>query len=451
MGLTPLTFAGISQYSQDFQTILQRVTTIASFPLNQLKNEQQDVAAKRLLTSELSNSVKLLGDKITALKDVAANRAVSATSSNTSKLTIDSVNTDTLTTYNITDVTLIAVAASETSLSSYASSTATQVSASGSVRLTVGTTQYDIALPSGENNLVGLRDKINTLNSGVTATILTVDATTNYLSISANATGAKVVDLREDPLGLNTSLLTATNQGSNLNFKLNGVQVSRSSNLVNDLVSGVSFTLKQTTSVAETLSIGLSSDRSKLSAAVSGFIDAYNTVQAKITGQVGKTAGLLTGDFLVREAQDILRKVSSFGLGAGSVKNWSDLGVNFSTAGQISFEVGIFNTLSQTQLQDSFSFFKDTTGLGSLSKSTDGFSQDVSGLAAIQIDQYGKTDSRLTEQIAKLEDRISVLRQTYLQKLQTADALLGNFESQRNVVSASLDGLNLVLYGKRNG
>ena len=451
MGLTPLTFAGISQYSQDFQTILQRVTTIASFPLNQLKNEQQDVAAKRLLTSELSNSVKLLGDKITALKDVAANRAVAATSSNTSKLTIDSVNTDTLTTYNITDVTSIAVAASETSLSSYASSTATQVSASGSVRLTVGTTLYDIALTSGENNLVGLRDKINTLNSGVTATILTVAAGTNYLSISANATGAKVVALREDPLGLNTSLLTATNQGSNLNFKLNGVQVGRSSNLVNDLVSGVSFTLKQTTSVAETLSIGLSSDRSKLSAAVSGFIDAYNTVQAKITGQVGKTAGLLTGDFLVREAQDILRKVSSFGLGAGSVKNWSDLGVNFSTAGQISFEVGMFNALSQTQLQDSFSFFKDTTGLGTLSKSTDGFSQDVTGLASIQIDQYGKTDSRLTEQIAKLEERISVLRQTYLQKLQVADALLGNFESQRNVVSASIDGLNLVLYGKQNG
>lgn len=451
MGLTPLTFTGISQYSQDFQTILQRVTTIASFPLNQLKNEQQDVATKRQLTSELSNSVKLLGDKITALKDVAANRAVSATSSNTSKLTIDSVNTDTLTTYNITDVTSIAVAASETTLSSYASSTATQVSASGSVRLTVGATLYDIALTSEENNLVGLRDKINALNSGVTATILTVDAGTNYLSLSANATGAKVVALREDPLGLNTNLVTATNQGSNLNFKLNGVQVGRSSNLVNDLVSGVSFTLKQTTSVAETLAIGLSSDRSKLSAAVSGFIDAYNTVQAKITGQVGKTAGLLTGDFLVREAQDILRKVSSFGLGTGSVKSWSDLGVNFSTAGQISFEVGIFNAMSQTQLQDTFSFFKDTTGLGALSKSTDGFSQDVTGLAAIQIDQYGKTDSRLTEQIAKLEDRISVLRQTYLQKLQVADALLGNFESQRNIVSASIDGLNLVLYGKRNG
>lgn len=451
MGLTPLTFTGISQYSQDFQTILQRVTTIASFPLNQLKNEQQDVATKRQLTSELNNSVKLLGEKITALKDVAATRAVSASSSNTSKLTIDSVNTDTLTTYNITDVTSIAIAASETSLNSYANSTATQVSASGNVRLTVGTTEYNIALSNEENNLVGLRNKINTLNSGVTATILTVDGNTNYLSISANGTGAKVLTLKEDPTGANTSLLTSTNQGSNLNFKLNGVQVSRSSNQVNDLVSGVSFSLKQTTSVAETLSIGLSSDRSKLSNAVSGFIDAYNTVQAKITGQVGKTAGLLTGDFLVREAQDILRKVSSFGLGEGTVKNWSDLGVNFSTGGQVSFEAGTFNSLNGNQLRDSFSFFKDTTGLGGLSKLTDGFSQDVTGLAEIQLNQYEKTDSRLTEQITKLDERINLLRQTYLQKLQAADALLGKFESQKHVVSASIDGLNLVLYGKQNG
>lgn len=451
MGLTPLTFTGISQYSQDFQTILQRVTTIASFPLNQLKNEQQDIATKRQLTSELNNSVKLLGEKIIALKDVAANRAVSASSSNTSKLTIDSVNTDTLTTYNVTDVTSIAIAASETSLNPYASSTATQVSASGSVRLTVGTTDFNISLSTGENNLVGLRNKINSLNSGVTATILTVDGTTNYLSVSANGTGAKALTLREDPSGANTSLLTSTNQGSNLNFKLNGVSVSRSSNQVNDLVSGVSFSLKQTTSVGETLSIGLSSDRSKLSTAVSGFIDAYNTVQAKITGQVGKTAGLLTGDFLVREAQDILRKVSSFGLGEGTVKNWSDLGVNFSSAGQVSFEVGTFNGLSGTQLRDSFAFFKDTTGLGSLSRSTDGFSQDVTGLAGIQLNQYEKTDSRLTEQIAKLEDRINLLRQTYLQKLQAADALLGNFDSQKKIVSASIDGLNLVLFGKQNG
>jgi flagellar hook-associated protein 2 len=451
MGLTPLTFTGISQYSSDFQTILERVTTIASFPLTQLTNEQTDVASKRQLTNELNSSVKLLGDRLTALKEIAANRAVSASSSNTSKLTVDSVNTGTLTQYNITEVSSTARAASETSVSSYANSTSTPVSATGSMRLTVGAANFDLSLSSGENNLVGLRNMINGLNAGVTATILTVDGNTNVLSVTANQAGAKALQLKDDPSGANTDLLTTANQGSNLNFKLNGVAVSRTTNQVNDLIPGVSFTIWSTTASNESLSIGLSSDRSKLSTAISNFVDAYNAAQSKVSAQVGQTAGLLSGDYLVRETQDILRKISSFGLGEGTVKNWSDLGVEFASSGAISFDTTKFNTLSDTEVRDSFAFFADTTGLGQYSKSTSAFSDEVTGLAALQVAQYDRTDSRLAEQIVVLEERVNLMRQNYLAKLQAADALLGSFESQQKVITASVDSLNLVLYGKKDG
>ncbi len=451
MGLTPLTFSGISQYSSDFRTILQRVTTIASFPLTQLKNEQSDIAGKRQLTTELNSSVQLLGERLTALKDIAANRAVSASSSNTNKLTVDSVNTGTLTQYNITEVTSTARAASETSLTTYANSTSTPVSSTGTVRLTVGSQEFNINLTSEQNNLVGLRNSINSLNAGVTATILTVDGNTNVLSVTANTAGARTLTLRDDPTGANTNLLTSTNQGSNLNFKLNGVAVSRSSNQVNDVIPGVSFTIRNTTDGSETLSINLASDRSKLSSAISGFVDAYNAVQNKVTAQVGKNAGLLSGDYLVRETQDILRRVSSFSLAQGSVKNWSDLGVSFASNGSISFDSAKFNTLNEGQLRDSFAFFADTTGLGQLSRATATFSEDVTGLAALQIAQYDRTDSRLADQIVVLEERINLMREPYLQKLQAADALLGSFESQQRIIGASVDSLNLVLFGKREG
>jgi flagellar hook-associated protein 2 len=451
MSLNPLTFTGISQYSQDFQTILQRVTTIASFPLTQLRNEQSDTAARRQLTNELNSGVRLLGEKMTALKEVAGNRAVSASSSNSSKLTVDSVNTDILTSYSITDVTSLAAAASETSSASYADSSATTVSASGSLKLKVGTAEYDFTLSSGENNLVGLRNKINGLGAGVTASILTVGENENYLSITANNTGANPIELREDPAGVNTNLITSANPGSSLNFRLNGVAVTRPSNQVNDLVPGVTFSLKQTTAVSETLTIGLSSDRSKLSAAISGFVDAYNAVQAKVNGQVGANAGLLSGDILVREAQDILRRAASFSIGEGTVKNWADIGVSFEQTGEIALDLTAFNALSDSRIRDAFSFFRDTTGLGAQTARTEAFSNAVTGLAAIQLAQFDRTDSRLSEQIASLEDRINLVRENYLQKLQTADALLGSFESQQNIISASVDSLSLVLYGKREG
>jgi flagellar hook-associated protein 2 len=213
----------------------------------------------------------------------------------------------------------------------------------------------------------------------------------------------------------------------------------------------VSFTVRGTTEGSETLSIGLASDRSKLSGAISGFVDAYNALQDKLSAQVGQAAGLLSGDYLVRESQDILRRVSSFGLGEGSIKNWSDLGVTFASSGTVSFDALKFNALNETQLRDSFAFFRDTTGLGALTQSTSAFSADITGLASIQLAQYDRTDIRLDDQIAKLESRISLLRQNYLTKLQTADALLGSFESQRFIVGASVDSLNLVLYGRQQG
>jgi flagellar hook-associated protein 2 len=449
MGLTPLAFSGISQYSSDFQTILQRVTTIASFPLTQLRNERQDVATRRQLTQELNSSVRLLGERLTTLKDVAANRAVAATSSNNAKLTIDSVNTDTLTAYSITEVTSLAKPATETTVSSYANSVSTLVSATGNLRLNVGGTDFNISLSESQNNLIGLRDRINTLGAGVTATILTVGENENYLSITANSNGERPITLTDDPDGAATTLLTATNPGSNLNFKLNGVAVSRSTNQVNDLIPGVSFTLKNTTEGSEALTINLASDRFRLSSAISGFVDAYNAVQGKVNGQVGQSAGLLTGDYLVREAQDILRRVASFGLGEGTVKNWSDLGVTFASTGAMSFDTQQFNGLSETRLRDSFAFFRDETGLGRFTRATAAFSEDVTGLAALQLEQYDRSDSRISEQIIRTEERINLLRQNYLSKLQAADALLGQFESQRSIMKASIESLNLVLYGRR--
>lgn len=450
MGLSPLTFSGISSYSADFQTILTRMTTIASFPLEQLKNEQADITQKAQLSNELNNTVKIFQQKLSALSEAADKKAIRATSSDTTKLSIDSVNTDVATAYSITEVSSLATAASETSTASFATSGATTVSASGSMRLTVGSTNYNIALTPAENNLVGLRDKINSLGAGVTATILTVSPTENYLSVTANGTGQKTLSLTEDPSGTPSNFLTSANQGTNLNFKLNGVSVSRVSNQVNDLVPGVSFTVKGTTTVSESLGITLASDRSQISDAITEFVDAYNTLQAKVGEQVGFSAGLLSGDILVREAQDVLRRAASFGLTDGTLKNWSDLGVTFAQTGQMTFEKSEFDAIGDANLGDIFQFFSSEEGLGELDQRISTYTNEVTGLAKVAIDQYEKTNQRLNDRISEMTDRVGAMRETYLAKLQYADSLLGRLEGQQNIVDASVNSLNLVLYGKRD-
>ena len=56
MSLTPLTFTGVSTYSRDFQTILNRATQIASLPIQQLQNQQKDLL-HRSSTSPMCRSL----------------------------------------------------------------------------------------------------------------------------------------------------------------------------------------------------------------------------------------------------------------------------------------------------------------------------------------------------------------------------------------------------------
>ena len=46
MSITPLTFTGVSTYSNDFQTILSRAVQIAQLPLKALQNRDTGLTAR---------------------------------------------------------------------------------------------------------------------------------------------------------------------------------------------------------------------------------------------------------------------------------------------------------------------------------------------------------------------------------------------------------------------
>ena len=177
----------------------------------------------------------------------------------------------------------------------------------------VGSKTYNINLTTAQNNLSGLQNAINSLGAGVTASILTTGTGTNanYLSVSANTNGHQALQLFDDPAGANTNLLTSANQGSDAVFQLNGITVDRTSNSVNDVVPGLSFTLVQKSSTPVT--VALSKSRAALSSALSDFVNTYNAVADQVTGQVGKGGGLLSGNNIVSQTAGVLRQIASYG------------------------------------------------------------------------------------------------------------------------------------------
>jgi flagellar hook-associated protein 2 len=454
MSFAPLAFTGISSYSSDFQTVLSRAVSIASLPLKKLQNDDTDLIQKKQLLGSFNGALTGLADSLTAIGRVAQGKGLQATSSDTSKVTVTNTGAESAATYTISDITSIATVASETSVSGYASSTAAPVSSTGTLKLVAGSTEYTITLTPSTNNLVGLRDAINHLGAGVTATVLTTGtgAEPNYLSVTQNNLGAKALKIFDDPDGANTNLLTTANQGSNAEFKINGVPVSKGGNLVNDVVPGTTFTILGTTAADAKVALTLVTDRSQLASAISSFASAYNSVVDQVNGQVGPSAGLLSGDFLVRQVQKNLREITNFQGAGGDLQNLSDLGITLDAQGKISFDTDGFKNLSDSKITSAFQFLGTrSTGFGALASKLEQLSDPVTGLVKAQQDSYDQADRRIQDQITSLTDRITELQSTINLRLQQADALLAQLTSQQTVLAASINAVNYSSFGKQTG
>ena len=454
MSTAALSFTGLSSFSSDLQTILTRQVSIAQLPLKSLQNQQSDILQKKQLLVGLNAAVADVGSSISALGQLGSQKALAATSSDTSKVAVVNSSATTSATYTISNITSVAAAASETSSSGYASSTATHVSTDGNLSLLFGSTSYPIHLDAAHNNVTGLRDAINNLNAGVTASVLTTGtgANPNYLAVTSNTTGQTTLQLNDTPVvGPPVNLLTNSNQGADAVFQLNGVNVSHSTNTINDVVAGITFSILGKTSGAETVNLSLSTDRSKISSALQDFATKYNAVVDQVNAQVGPAAGLLSGDFLIHEIERDLRQTTGF-QGTNSIKGIANLGISLDATGKISFDSKAVGSLTDQQLSDAFSFLgSSTTGFGSLAAKFTQLSDPASGLIQSQSQGYDVATKRLTDKISVVQAQITGLQTSLSARLQKADALLASLESQQKVLTASVQSVDFALYGKNFG
>ena len=441
---TPVTLNGVSQYSSSLQNVLNRAVSIAQLPVTALQNQDSNVLSQETLLGSLQTTVSNLASSLSSLGTVASSQALSGTSSNPTAVSITNTGATEPATYTINSITSVASAASETSLSSYADANATPVSANGSMELVLGSNKYNFTLTS--NNLTTLRDTINAQNAGVTASILTTSAG-NYLSIQANNSSATTLQLIDDPKGAATQELTATNQGTDAKFQLNGINIEQPGNVVNSVIPGVTFSILAQSSTPTTLS--LSSDPSRLSSALQDFVTNYNSLRTALNAQEGPSAGALSGDIAVTQLEDTMRSLTSYTNPSGSINSLAELGVEFDSTGQASFNQTTFDSLTSSQIAGAFSFVGSTTsGLGGFSQTFQQMADPVTGLIQVEVSGLQTTDQSLQSQISTLTDRITSMQTNLSAQLESADANIAELQSQQQTLTASLQSLSLVLYGQ---
>jgi flagellar hook-associated protein 2 len=462
VGITPLTFTGVSTFSNDFQTILTRAVAIAQLPIKALQNRQADILQEKQLATSLESVMSDLTASVTSLGNLGSSQGLVGSSSDTTKVIVNSTSASAPISYSINNISSVASAASETSLAGYANGTTTTVSGSGRVRLVIGgqTVTPDITLDAAHNNLTGLRDAINALGAGVTASVLTTGtgATPYYLSVSANATGQKAIQLIEDPTGTPTQLLTNANPGANANFYVNGAQVVSASNLINSVVPGLTFTIAGQTAVNQTVTVSAAQDSTQLSGALQDFVTKYNAVTSQLNAQIGPAAGLLSGNPLIWQVQASLRGLVNYN-GTGSIKSLMDLGIEVDNTGKMSFNQNTsdptrhiaFNSLSSANIAAAFTFLgSPTTGFGQLSATLSQFSDPILGAIKAQQNQFDAANTRISDQVTAMTDRVNAMQATLSAKLQAADTQLATMQTQQQMLTSSIQSLTFSSFGFQN-
>lgn len=223
-----------------------------------------------------------------------------------------------------------------------------------SLRNATGGDPVDITLEEGDS-LQTVVSRFNEVKSqtGIQATLVKVangsPNSTYKILFSATQTGTSYAfDLADsgtvlsDPdnvlgqIGVNT-----TQSASNAEFKLDGVSITRETNAVDDLIDGITFTLRQVTTGTSGLAINarIEPDTEIAANAINQFVDVYNEfrVFAAQQQQLGDD-GLPTEDSVLYNSpllRDAINQVASevtrviSGITGGDPSRLADIGISF--------------------------------------------------------------------------------------------------------------------------
>ncbi len=286
------------------------------------------VDAKISAFGEISSAVSALNTSMKALNNPAAFNASTATSSNQNALTATASSIASSGNYSIGVQQL----AQQHTIATQTYASVNEAVGTGVLTFRFGTTDIDefdvyqgftvnpdkasrnIVISSSNNTLAGIRDAINTANFGVQATIVDDGSGFRLLLTSKDGGAANSIELTATgtagmaAFNFNAGSQTAqqTQAAQDALFSVNGLSISRNSNLVAGVIPGVTLTLKETTSGP--VSLGVAKDPAPLLEKVQGFINSYNQLKVlgdsltklRSTGDGKGQGNLLTGDATIR-------------------------------------------------------------------------------------------------------------------------------------------------------
>lgn len=320
-----------------------------------------------------------------------------------------------------------------------------------------GAPAVDIVIDASNNSLVGLRDAINRAGAGVTASIVSnAGAATLSLKGSEGAARGFIISAAEAPgdpglarfaytPGAPTMNLAAT--AGDAQLSLDGIAVTRSSNVVDDLITGTRLRLVKADPAAPAV-LSAARDGNQLSATIADFASTLGAMRGLIGDlRKGATAteagGALANDATARAIdQRIAGLVTTAFAEAGGLR-LRDLGVTVARDGSVGFDAARFAALSPVRYGDAENLLKALAAPALSTRPNRLLS--IAELATPAGAGLARRRTGVTGELAKVETRLASYRATLVRQYSAMDRLV----AASKAVQAQLDQ-QIAAWGKRD-
>lgn len=346
-----------------------------------------------------------LKDSINNIAGASVKASTLQVGTNDYRLILTSAQTGATQTINISDSsggTLnTSLYASSKKIESQAFTAPTDIISSGigSLTVTMGTNNYVINY-TGTTTLEALRSSINTAAG---STIASIDSNNKLVLQSSIAGSSSALTLTDNGGGLDSKLTSYTTYNpideiqaaKDASFKYNGITLTRSSNSVSDIVSGMTINLLQDSSTITDISI--TQDTTAISDAMSSFVTSYNSLTSQLSSMTTSdaangTVGIFNGESsinaITREINRTLTSINSDGF------SLTRFGIDLSQSGTMSFNSSTFTSefnKDSTLSEKFFSGLTSTDSNGNIS-TVDGVFTSMNNL----LDRYTKSNGIFT-------------------------------------------------------
>jgi len=311
---------------------------------------------------------------------------------------------------------------------------------------------YDIEY-TATSSLSDIRDSINEVASDkMTASILQVGDDSYELILTAKETNEPMTFT--DSNGTDANSLSTILELNNMQpaeaatFKYNGIDVSRSSNDISDLITGVTINLNKNQEASDTAFIDIVQNDVSIKTEMDLFVTNYNTLMSNLKDMTSSdtskgTIGVFNNDYMIKNiSREIVNLVTSEDSNGNSLM---DYGIEIDKKGVMSLDSATYEAKYKENpeaMEDIFVGSGDEDGLFKKLDNTMNGYLDNDGLLSIFGDSMETSQkslqSQYDRQVKVLDDRYELMTKRF----QAYDSIINSMNNSFNSLKMTIDALS---------